>query len=125
MKIIRAPGSGSGGSATPAITTKSTTNATVTTIDTVAIPTGKAVLIKADIVGIKDDFSTKGGFTVEAIYANNAGTVTLQGITNIFKQAETNWAVTFVISTTNVLIRVKGLAANNISWKCARNTLEV
>ena len=104
----------------------STTNATVTTIDTVPIPTSKAIMIKAKVVGIKDDFSAKGGFEVEAIYANNAGTVTLQGIVNnIHKQAAAGWNVTFVISSTNVLIRVTGAAATNISWKSLRTTILV
>ena len=124
MKIIRKP-TGSGGSSGGAVTTKSTTNATVTTIDTVPVSVNKGLLIKAKVIGIKDDFTEKGGFEVQAAYANNAGTVTLQGITNIFKQAQAGWAVTFVISGTNVLIRVTGAAATNISWKCIRTTVEV
>ena len=107
-------------------TTIGTTTATTTTIDTVAIPTGQAVVIMATSVARKSTNDQKGGFSREAIYCNNAGTVTRQGfVTNIFHQAQAGWDFTFVISGTNVLIRVKGAAGSTISWKCARLTLEV
>ena len=114
------------GSGTFSETSVDTTNANVTTIDTIAVPTGQAILLQARLISRKDDYSEKGGFDMEAVYCNNAGTVTLQGTpTNLFKQAQATWAVTFVISTTNVLIRVKGVAATNISWKCQATTIPV
>ena len=123
MKIIRAA---SGGSGSAAVTTKSTTDGTITTIDTVAIPTSQVLLISAKIVAIKDDYASKAGLEIEAVYANNAGTVTLQGAVNYqHRQVPSGWDVTFVISGTNVLIRVVGNAATNIDWKCSRNTLTV
>jgi len=125
MDIIRKP-TGSGGSSGGAVTTVSTTNATVTTIDTVPIPTNSVLMIKAKVVGIKDDFAMKGGVEVIGVYANKAGTVTLQGATtNVHSYRETGWDVTLVISGTNVLIRVKGAAATNISWKSVRTSVGV
>ena len=123
MEIIKKKAaSGSGGTET----TVSTTDATLTTIDTVAIPTDKAVLTRAELVAIKDDQTEKAGFLIEAIYANNSGTVTLQGsVSYIHRQMPTGWDVTFVISGTDVLIRVAGNAATNIDWKCSRTTLSV
>jgi len=115
------------GSGTFSETSVDTTNANVTTIATIAVPTGKAILLNARVISRKDDFAQKGGFDVEATYCNNAGTVTLQGATptNLYKQAQAGWEVTFVISTTNVLIRVKGAAATNVSWKCQATTIPV
>ena len=119
-------GTGALGTGSFGETTKDTTNATITTIDTIVVPTGQAILLNAKLISRKDDYTEKGGFDMEAVYCNNAGTVTLQGlITNIFKQAQAGWAVTFVISGTNVLIRVAGAAATNISWKCQATTIPV
>ncbi len=125
MKIIRRPGGG-GGSGSAAITIVSTTDGTITTIDTVPIPTDQVLMISAKIVAIKDDFASKAGLEIEAIYANSSGTVTLQGAVNYqHRQVPSGWDVTFVISGTNVLIRVVGNAATNIDWKCNRVTLGV
>ena len=124
MQIILSASSTGAGSATES--TVSTTDGTLTTIDTVAVPTDEAILIKAEIVSIKDDATEKAGLVIEAIYANNSGTVTLQGAVNyIHRQVPAGWNVTFVISSTNILIRVTGNAATNIDWKCARYTLGV
>ena len=127
MKIIRAPGGGSGSSGgSAAVTTVSTTNATVTLIDTVPIPTDKVVKIIADVVAKKDDLTEQGGFVKQAQFANNSGTVTKQGATgSLFHEAQAGWNVTFVISGTDVLIKVTGAAATNIDWKCSRVTLSV
>lgn len=103
-----------------------TTDATVTTIDTVPIPTGKAVLISAKVVSIKDDYTEKGVFEIEAGYANSGGTVTLQGSVHYqHRTRPSGWNVTFLISGTNVLIQVTGVAATKISWMCSRKTIEV
>ncbi|NHZ84276.1 MAG: hypothetical protein GWP19_00155 [Planctomycetia bacterium] len=124
MRAIKAisGGSGAGG----AVTLKTTTTAAIQTIDTVPIPTDKAVKITADVVAKKDDITEQGGFVKQAQFANNSGTVTKQGATgSLFHEAQAGWDVTFVISGTDVLIKVTGAAATNIDWKCSRITLEV
>ena len=124
MRAIK--GGGAGGGAAAAITTVSTTDGTMTTIDTVPVPTDEVLLISAKIVAIKDDFASKAGLEIEAIYANSSGTVTLQGAVNYqHRQVPAGWDVTFVINSPNVLIRVVGNAATNIDWKCNRVTLGV
>ncbi len=126
MKIIKRPGGGGGGAGSTAITTVSTTDGTITTIDTVAVPTDEAVLISAKLVAVKDDITKKLGIEIEAIYANNSGTVTLQGAVNYqHRQVPVGWDVTFVISGTNVLIRVVGNGGDNVDWKCSRSILGV
>lgn len=107
-------------------TTASTTNATVTTIDTVSIPTDQMVMLVAKLVAKKDDITSNGYYDMIAGYANNSGTVAIQGAVNYQdRQTPAGWNVTFVISGTNVLIRVRGAAATNVSWRCARQTLKV
>ena len=124
MRAIK--GGGAGGGAAAAVTTVSTTDGTITTIDTVPVPTDEVLLISAKIVAIKDDFASKAGLEIEAIYANSSGTVTLQGAVNYqHRQVPAGWDVTFVINSPNVLIRVVGNAATNIDWKCNRVTLGV
>ena len=124
MRAIKGIAGGSSGST--AVKLVSTTDATVTTIDTVPVPTNQVLMIKAKVVAKKDDFAMKGGAEVVGAYANNAGTVTRQGfVGNIFAQIEATWTVTLVISGTNVLVRVKGAAGTNISWKCQRTSVGV
>ena len=107
-------------------TTKSTTDAAITTIDTVPIPTDTAVKVRAELTAKKDDVTEKAGFEIVGQYANNSGVVTLQGAVNYqHRQVPAGWDVTFVILSPNVLIRVVGNAATNIDWKCNRLTLGV
>lgn len=124
MKIIRAAVSGVGSGA--AVTFKSTTNATIATIGTIPVTVDTVVKINADVVAKKDDLTEKGGFLKQAMFANNSGTITQQGVTtSLFHDAQAGWEVTFAISGTDVLIRVKGAAGSNISWKCSRTTVPV
>ena len=121
MKAIKGSGILGG-----AVTIVSTTGATTTTIDTIPIITNSGLLIQAKVVGIKDDHAMKGGFKLIGMFANDSGTVTRQGfVGNVFAQTEAGWIVTMVVSGTNVLIRVKGAAATNISWKCQRTSVGV
>jgi len=107
-------------------TTISTTDATVTIIETVAIPTDEVMKIRAEVSCKKDDLTEKGGFVKIAQFANNSGTVTKQGATtSAFHQAKATWNVTFAISGTNVLIQVTGAVGDNIDWKCSRISLSV
>ena len=107
-------------------TTLTTTTSAIQTIDTVPIPTDKAFKISIDVSAKKDDLTEKGGFVKEAIFANNSGTVSRQGaVGNIFDQAPAGWVVSFVILSTDVLIKVITGSAINVAWKCSRLTLEV
>ena len=120
-------GTGSSSSTPTGIkTTKSTTDAMITTIDTVPIPTDTAVKVRVELTAKKDDVTEKAGFEVVGQYANNSGVVTLQGaVIYKYRQVPEGWDVLFVISGTNVLIRVVGNTATNIDWKCNRVTLGV
>ena len=100
-----------------------TTDATVTTLHTVAIPTSTTVLIKGFIVarrtgGASGTAEDGAAYEFSAVYKNVAGTATLIGaaIITVVGESQAGWDVTLVVSTSNVQIRVTGAAANNITW---------
>jgi len=125
MRITPIPGA-SPGTPNGIATLVSTTDATVTTIDTVAIATDEVAKITVEVSCKKDDLTEKGGFVKEAIFANNSGTITKQGsTTSKFHQAKATWNVTFLISGTDVLVQVTGAVGDNISWSCNRMSLVI
>jgi len=101
------------------IDTVQTPGNTATTISTVAIPASKAITIEAVVNGIKSDLSAGAGYVYRATFKNNAGTVSLIGSESqdYSEEDDATWGgVTFVISGTNVLVKVTGKAATVINW---------
>lgn len=101
-----------------------TTDATVTTINTIAIVASNTYMLKVKVVarrtggtaGTADDGAT---YWKSASYTTKAGTVTLLGaVRNIMTDNEDQaaWDVTFLVSGTNVLIQVTGAINNDITW---------
>lgn len=100
-----------------------TTNATVTTIHTLAIPASTTVMIIGYITarrtgGASGTAEDGAGYEFKAVYKNVAGTATIIGSATItaIGESQAGFDVTLVPSTSNVLIRVTGAANNNISW---------
>lgn len=115
-----------GGGSVGIKTTLTTTTALIQTIDTIPIPTDKALKISIDVSAKRDDLTEKGGFVKEAIFANNNGTISRQGaVVTLFDEAPADWVVSFLIDGINVLIKVITGATINVDWKCLRVTLEV
>ena len=101
-----------------------TTDSTVTTINTVAIPTNFTVMIEAFGVarrtagsaGTADDGAT---YYKSASYTKKSGTVTLLGtVQDIItpNEDQAGWDFTFLIAGNDVLIQVTGATNNNITW---------
>lgn len=100
-----------------------TTDATVTTLHTIAITSNRTYHIEARIqarrtggtAGTADDGA---GYIIEGTYKTAAGTVTLIGALTVVHVAEDQpaWDATLTISGTNVLVRVTGAANNNVTW---------
>ncbi len=106
---------------TEASNTVQTTDATVTTIATIAIPTSKVVKIDIDIVAIKSDLTEAAAYKNNATFRNNAGTVSAVGAMNTLYSPEDDatWVGTSVsVSGTNALVRVAGKAGTTIEWRC-------
>nr|QQV29724.1 putative T4-like proximal tail fiber protein [Kaumoebavirus] len=100
-----------------------TTDATVTTLHTFAIPTSVTASMDITIVARRTGGSAGAAgdsaiFKLLAAYKNNAGTVTIVGgdVPEKRGAGDQAWDANLTISTTNVLVRVTGAVNNNISW---------
>ena len=96
-----------------------TTDATATTLATVAVPTGKTVLIEAHVAGTQSDGSKGAAYIMRCAYRNDGGTLHAIGTDSVDTTLEDDvtWGtISSAISTTNVLIKVVGLAATIINW---------
>ena len=100
----------------------STTDATVTTIATIAVPTDSTLYVEATIIGRRTG-GTAGASGDSSIYIRTArlknvgGTVTLSNLqTDYTTEDQASWNGTITVSGTNALVRVNGAANNNVSW---------
>lgn len=99
-----------------------TTDATVTTLQTVTIPSSTTVNINCAIVsrrtggtgGTTDDGA---GYSLLGTYNNLAGTATIIGTRDkTSRENQAGWDVDFSPSSGTVLIRVTGAINNNVTW---------
>lgn len=99
--------------------TASTTDATVTTCGTYAVPDLSTVFLTSTVVAHRDDHTQGAGYQVEGVFRRSGGTVTQVGATLSVLAAEDNvlWDATYDVSGTDVRVRVTGAAATNLSWK--------
>lgn len=97
-----------------------TTNATVTTIATVAIGTSKIHALRVSLTALRSTSAEGAYYERLAAYKNNAGTVTLIGAaaSPITAEDAAAWDITLTISTTNVLVQVTGAVGSTIEWEC-------
>ena len=100
----------------------STTDATVTDIASIAIPTDSCVMVEARIVGRRTG-GTAGSSNDGAVYVrtarfkNNGGVVTIHNLQSDYTSEDQNsWNGTIVASGTNAIIQVRGAANNNVNW---------
>lgn len=99
-----------------------TTNATVTTLGTIASATGYSYLIKTKIVarrtggtgGTAGDYAT---YEITASANNEAGTLNIDATTTtVVWEDQAGWDAIIDASGTDIRIRVTGAASNNITW---------
>ncbi len=106
----------------------STTNATVTTLSTINVPSTTTLSIKGYVsarrTGGSSGTAEDGAmYRVEAVYKNISGTATSIGsVVTVIGESQSGWDVTLSASSGTVLVRVTGAANNNITW---RSDLEV
>jgi hypothetical protein len=108
---------------TPAVSgSVATTDATATTIATVAIPTATTVMVSADIVARRTGGSsgTAGdgaAYRLMAAVKNISGTLTIISQSLTFTaEDQAAWTAAAAVSGTNLLIKVTGAANNNVDW---------
>lgn len=100
-----------------------TTDATVTTIHTIAIPASTTVALVAYVdarrTGGAAGTAEDGAFYIRAAtFKNVAGTATQIGATTAIhtNEDQAGWDVTFAVSGGNALVQVTGAVDNNITW---------
>lgn len=109
-----------------------TTDATVTTLVSFAIPTDTAVKIMGSVVARRTGGSSGtaqdcAAYTVDCLVNVTAGTaaqVGAGGVTTV-GESQAAWAVTLSASGADMRIRVAGAANNNVVWTWSGKTLSV
>lgn len=108
-----------------------TTDATVTTLHTFAIPATTTKAIEAVVIarrtgGTAGTAEDGARYKLSAVYKNVAGTATLIGaVTKNTDEDQAGWDSNLTISSGNVLLTVTGALDNNISWHVTAKTYEV
>ena len=96
----------------------STTDATVTTVYTLATATDQAYRVLVDLIAAQDDGSNSMGALHSFTIKNVAGTVTEQGDVSIQETDDSaGVSISGAVSGTNYLIQVTGIAAENWNWE--------
>ena len=97
---------------------EATTDATVTTIETIATTIATVVHVNATVSTIEDDGSQAGTYVRMGAFKNDGGVLTQIGATNnIFTATDlATGGVTLTTSGTNILVRVQGELATNLQW---------
>lgn len=102
--------------------TVATTDATVTTIATIAVPATTTKAVEARVVarrtgGASGTAEDGAYYVARAVYKNVAGTATAIGseVSAAF-ESQAGWNVSWSQSGSNILLQVTGAAANDINW---------
>ncbi len=98
-----------------------TTNATVTTIDTVAISDNTTVKIRAHVTGDQSGSANSAGYEIVATVKRAGGVATLVGaVAQLSVQEDAaGWDATIdVDGGNNARVRVTGGVTDTIDWKC-------
>lgn len=99
-----------------------TTNATVTTLFTMAIPASTACLLEAFVVarrtgGAAGTAEDCAAYVIRGLFNQVAGAANIVGQTqNIIGESQAGWDCVFDVNGTDARVRVTGAASNNISW---------
>lgn len=107
------------------IATVSTTDATPTALVTIAVATNTALTINGFVVARNTsgtiNNATGGRFTCTAI--NTGGVITFAASPDVTTQATSTASFNTVISGTNIVVEVTGIAATNYNWKTNYTTI--
>jgi hypothetical protein len=107
-----------------------TTDATVTTLETITIPTNTTVTLAAKVSarrtgGASGAANDGASYVVYATFKNTSGTAALIGTPTqtAVQESQAGWDCTFDATGATARVRVTGAAANNISWQ-SQTTIE-
>lgn len=100
-----------------------TTDATPTTLQTIAIPASHACHLEVSVTarrtgGVSGTAEDCAAYILRGLYKNVAGTATLVGtvIQTVVGESVAGYDATLVVSGGNVLVQVTGVATTNITW---------
>jgi hypothetical protein len=107
--------------------TVQTTDATVTTVDSVTLAEGKAYLVEVSVAAKEGDTNRAGYVRRACVYRPAAGSATLQGSVQdaLTVESEAAWDCTIDVSGNDARVRVTGEAATTINWACKMIILEI
>lgn len=104
------------------LTFKTTTDSTLTYIDSITVGNNEAGLVTASIVGYAYDTAYAVTAELKARYNKRRGTLTLGSViedqTPVTDAALGTATATIVAASNKIYVRVKGKAATNIRWTC-------
>jgi hypothetical protein len=105
----------------------STTDATVTTAQTYAMPDNCIVAVEFYAIAKKPTTSTCAFFAYRSLYYRSGGAPTIIGATTDLgtNTNGTSWAADIAVSSNNILTRVTGQAATTVKWNTITKTLVV
>jgi len=109
-----------------------TTDATVTTIDTIATTSNTCIMVDVQVVarrtgGTAGTAGDVAAYKRLAAFKNVAGVLTQISTTTDAGtfESQAGWDCTVVVSGTNILVRVTGAANNNVTWHSTTQVLAV
>lgn len=102
-----------------------TTDATVTTLQTIAIPASTKCMLEVAVVasrtgGAAGTAEDGAGYILRGVFKNVAGTATIIGaiVQTVVGESVAGYDATLTVSGANALVSVTGVASTNISWHC-------
>ncbi len=99
-----------------------TTDATVTTLDTIAITASYTYLLESRVVarrtgGVAGTADDGAVYIRRAMITTKSGTVTINATQDgLTQEDQAGWDCTLAVSGANILLRVTGAVDNNITW---------
>lgn len=94
-----------------------TTGSTVTPIDTIAVSSNQALLIRADITALQVSSANAGGYKLDGLFSN-AGTLDTVGtVARTFeRESDAAWNCDIGVSGGNVIVYIIGKNATTVNW---------
>jgi hypothetical protein len=99
--------------------TLQTTNATITTAITLPSISNTAYILTGRVLGLRSDRAASVNFIITASFVNNSGTLRKLGADDKlrFRDGSLTYDCRFIVSGTDILLQVIGVAATTINWR--------
>lgn len=94
-----------------------TTDNTITTLSTIPTTSDSVILVQCTVVALEDVSNNKGGWQITRTYRNSGGVLSNVRGQDTLRFRNSAWNANLTTSGTDILLRVQGIAATNVSWK--------